>query len=463
LSLLIAFSAVSCNESNKTENSVSDSSVTEMPVTEKVSDDALRGSSFSESEDFFAKLDDDSKNQVNLITDKLPELLEEHSYIFLTDLDGNGRSELVLSDPGFVIYEVSEDRKSLVRTASIDSDCPSLYPVTDKLMCTDESGKRHYVWRSVKEEGQNTIRESEKEYIYENGALSSRTLRSRLYEKYRSVYTDYFNEKNEPGYGGYARAVSGLLFGNGNSLKQCSIGILTAGDIEGTDKETLKQLLSELKGFFRITEPKEQYQFTDLEGKWIRTGGFSAGDDYFQTGDTGSVSLNISSETYQLTGSVQSDVSPLSFCLGGTTTTLLWYADLGENNVIKNASLSYNSNGTLNLEGTAVNSDGKSVNIEWIFAKEGSQAASDFRQQAEEKESEDQYYEEQPSYVPTAEEQYYEAPSAEPSSNVQADMAEQNEAVPSAEPSDDVKAPASEQPAGDQLSVSPPDVLQESW
>ncbi|MBQ5336223.1 MAG: hypothetical protein J6W65_02175, partial [Oscillospiraceae bacterium] len=283
-----------------------------------------------------------------------------------------GRSELILTDPGFRIYEVSEDRNSLAQTVNKDSDYPSLYPVTDKLMCTDESGKRHYIWRSVKEEEQNTIRESEKEYIYENGTLSERMLRSRLYEKFSSVYTAYYNSSGESDRAGYARAVSDLMFRNGFKLTQSSIGVLTAGDIVNTDSESLKQLIAELKGFFKVTDPKGKYQYTDLEGKWIRTGGFSAGNNYFQASDNSQLALVISGDSYQLTGSLQSDTSPLCFCLGGTTTTSMWYASLTENNIVKDASVRLENDGKLILEGTVLNSDGAAVNAEWSFMREGS-------------------------------------------------------------------------------------------
>lgn len=378
VSLLLCLSLASCSDSNgagenipetsvrETENiagNVSDNNSTEAPHHEKV---------YEHTEDFFGRLDDDSKRQTELIASKIPELKGESSYIFISDLDGNGRSEVILSDPGFRIYEVSEDRSSLAQTVNKESDYPSLYPVTDKLMCTDGNGTRHYIWRSVKEEEQNNIRESEKEYIYENGTLTERMLRSRIYEKFSGVYTAYYNGSGESDRAGYARAISDLMFRNGYKLTQSSIGVLTAGDIENTDGESLKQLVAELKGFFKITDPKEKYQYTDLEGKWIRTGGFSAGNNYFQVSGNSGLALVISGDSYQLTGALQSDTSPLCFCLGGTTTTSLWYASLTENNIVKDASVRLESDGKLTLEGIVLNSDGAAVNAEWSFMREGS-------------------------------------------------------------------------------------------
>ena len=378
VSVLIALSLASCSDNGgQAENTpaVTDAAAgnSNDEVSEEVSEEAVPHEKvYEHTEDFFGRLDDDSKRQVELIASKIPELKGESSYIFVSDLDGNGRSELILTDPGFRIYEVSEGRDSLAQTVNKDSDYPSLYPVTDKLMCTDENGKRHYIWRSVKEEEQNTIRESEKEYIYENGTLTERMLRSRLYEKFSSVYTAYYNSSGESDRAGYARAVSDLMFRNGYKLTQSSIGVLTAGDIVNTDSESLKQLIAELKGFFKVTDPKGKYQYTDLEGKWIRTGGFSAGNNYFQASDNSQLALVISGDSYQLTGSLQSDTSPLCFCLGGTTTTSMWYASLTENNIVKDASVRLENDGKLILEGTVLNSDGAAVNAEWSFMREGS-------------------------------------------------------------------------------------------
>lgn len=378
VSVLLALSLASCSDNGgQAENTpeVTDAAAgnSNDEVSEEVSEEAVPHEKvYEHTEDFFGRLDDDSKRQVELIASKIPELKGESSYIFVSDLDGNGRSELILTDPGFRIYEVSEGRDSLAQTVNKDSDYPSLYPVTDKLMCTDENGKRHYIWRSVKEEEQNTIRESEKEYIYENGTLTERMLRSRLYEKFSSVYTAYYNSSGESDRAGYARAVSDLMFRNGYKLTQSSIGVLTAGDIVNTDSESLKQLIAELKGFFKVTDPKGKYQYTDLEGKWIRTGGFSAGNNYFQASDNSGLALVISGDSYQLTGSLQSDTSPLCFCLGGTTTTSMWYASLTENNIVKDASVRLENDGKLILEGTVLNSDGAAVNAEWSFMREGS-------------------------------------------------------------------------------------------
>ena len=378
VSVLLALSLASCSDNGgQAENTpaVTDAAAgnSNDEVSEEVSEEAVPHEKvYEHAEDFFGRLDDDSKRQVELIASKIPELKGESSYIFVSDLDGNGRSELILTDPGFRIYEVSEGRDSLAQTVNKDSDYPSLYPVTDKLMCTDENGKRHYIWRSVKEEEQNTIRESEKEYIYENGTLTERMLRSRLYEKFSSVYTAYYNSSGESDRAGYARAVSDLMFRNGYKLTQSSIGVLTAGDIVNTDSESLKQLIAELKGFFKVTDPKGKYQYTDLEGKWIRTGGFSAGNNYFQASDNSQLALVISGDSYQLTGSLQSDASPLCFCLGGTTTTSMWYASLTENNIVKDASVRLENDGKLILEGTVLNSDGAAVNAEWSFMREGS-------------------------------------------------------------------------------------------
>ena len=131
-------------------------------------DDSLTVSQVSEkTTDFFAGLDESLKNQITLISQKLPELIGDHSFVYLSDLDNNGRTELILSNPDFLIYEVSEDCKSLVQTAAISDDIPVLYPVTDKLMCTEESGRRHYIWRSLRDESDTVVTESEKEYIYE--------------------------------------------------------------------------------------------------------------------------------------------------------------------------------------------------------------------------------------------------------------------------------------------------------
>lgn len=376
--LLLAFSLTSCssrdssspNESNKSSYSGSEDTKDNKPEKERVSKPVQKT-------DYYSLLDESSKNQINIITQKLPELIGDYSYIFIADLDGNGRSELILSDPGFVIYEISEDQHSLVQTVLIQDDAPSLYPVTDKLICTDGEGKRHYIWKSVKDESTSEVRESEKEYMYENGTLTSKVLRSKIFDKYTGKYTSYCNPEGAADYAGYSGAVSGLLFNQGYRLMQSSIGILTASDINNADAETLKQLLSELKTFFSVTEPKGRYQFKDLEGTWVRNGGFSAGADYFQSSDETSEKLVINGNTYQLSGSLQTEPSRLSFSLGGNINAVLWYAELESNSVIRNASLTVENDGTLRLEGTALNPGGQTMNIEWLFHKEGWEYADD--------------------------------------------------------------------------------------
>ena len=219
--------------------------------------------------DYFAGLDESLKNQVTLISQKLPELIGEHSFVYLSDLDNNGRTELILSNPDFIIYEVSEDGKSLVQTAAISDDIPVLYPVTDKLMCTEESGRRHYIWRSLRDESDTVVTESEKEYIYENGQLSVRLLRSRQYNFFTGEYSTHTNSDGIIDYAGYASAVSSLYFNSGLNLQQMSIGVLTADDIKNSDEEMLKQFLAELRGYFSVSAPSGKYQYPDLNGIWL--------------------------------------------------------------------------------------------------------------------------------------------------------------------------------------------------
>lgn len=340
-------------------------------VTEAATPKPTRKPFTSVQEDFYSALDDASKNQINIMTSKLPEILGSYSYIYLTDLDGNGRYELILSDPGFTVYEISEDQKNLVQTVTKQDDFPSLYPVTDKLILEDADKKKHYIWKSVKDESQTASRENEKEYVYENGHLTERVIRSRTFDKYQGNFNGYFNAEGAQDYPGYARALSDFLYRSGNHVLQCSIGILTAEDVNNADADTLKQLLSELKGFFGFSEPKCRYQYTDLEGTWVRKSGFSAGNDYFQNSDNTAVNLVIGPDSYVMTGSVQTEAAPVSLSLGGHTNTVMWYADLGKNSVINEASVRIENDGTLILEGTAQNQYGQTVNVEWVFRKEG--------------------------------------------------------------------------------------------
>lgn len=360
-SLLFTSCADKANDKN-TEVSENTIAVTE---TSDNTENSEKTGFFETTEDYFSKLDDDSKTQINIITSKLPELLGDYSNIYLTDLDNNGRTELVLSDPGFAVYEISEDRKSLVNTVSKTEDYPSMYPVTDKLMCTDSENRRHYIWKSLKDISTSAVCESEKEYIYENGSLTEKTLRSRIFDKYQSVYTSYRNSEGAEDYIGYSQAVSNLMLRSGLTLSQCSIGILTAEDIRDVDAENLKQLLSELKGFFSISAPSSEFMYDDMAGIWVIKSGFSADGDFFQESNSTPVTITITSDSYQLSGSVETDPSPLTFCLGGTVNTSLWYTELSENSFIKSATLKFKSDGTLQLEGTAVNKNGHTVNIEW--------------------------------------------------------------------------------------------------
>lgn len=340
-------------------------------VTEAVTPKPTRKPFASVQEDFFSTLDEASKNQINIMTAKLPEILGSYSYIYLTDLDGNGRFELILSDPGFTVYEISEDQKSLVQTVSKQDDFPSLYPVTDKLVTEDSEKRKHYIWKSVKDESETSSRENEKEYIYENGQLTEKVIRSRTFDKYQGNFNGYFNAEGAQDYPGYARALSDFLYRSNNHVLQCSIGILTAEDVKNADADTLKQLLSELKGFFGFSEPKCRYQYPDLEGTWIRKSGFSAGNDYFQNSDNTAVNLIIGPDSYVMNGSVQTEAAPVSLSLGGHTNTVMWYAELGRNSAINEASVRIENDGTLVLEGTAQNLYGQTVNVEWVFQKEG--------------------------------------------------------------------------------------------
>lgn len=362
---------VSCSSDNNAADNTQVTQFSPEPVTEAVTQKTTVPRSSYITEDFYSRLDDDAKRQTDLMTSKLPELIGSYSHIYISDLDENGRSELVLSDPGFVIYEVSEDRGSLVKTAVRDDDVPSLYPVTDKLIYKDYDNKNHFIWKSVKEVDEKTVRESDKDYTYENGELKETVLRSRLFDRYQGNFKAFESADGPVDYSAYSNIISGILFRKGYTLRQCSIGILSADDIKETEPETLKQLLSELRIFFSISDPKGKYQYTDLEGTWVKKGGYSTGTDYFQNSSESSMSIVFTPDSYQITGSSSAGPTPVSLCLGGDISTSLWYADLGENNIIKNAHAEIETDGTLVVEGTALNQSGQSVNISWVFFKEG--------------------------------------------------------------------------------------------
>lgn len=341
-------------------------------------DDSLTVSQVSEkTTDFFAGLDESLKNQITLISQKLPELIGDHSFVYLSDLDNNGRTELILSNPDFLIYEVSEDCKSLVQTAAISDDIPVLYPVTDKLMCTEESGRRHYIWRSLRDESDTVVTESEKEYIYENGQLSVRLLRSRQYNFFTGEYSAHTNSDGVSDYAGYASSVSSLCFNSGLNLQQMSIGVLTADDIKGSDEESLKQFLAELRGYFSVSAPTGKYQYPDLNGVWNRRGGFSSGSDFFNDSVENSFRLSIHDNVYDLTGfdqatgNIQYENIPVSFCSGNSYDNSLWYAELADNGIIKNAKLHLNNDGILLFEANISSQNGSDIRIEWTFEKEG--------------------------------------------------------------------------------------------
>ncbi len=322
-------------------------------------------------EDFFSRLDTETGNQIILMASKLPELIENKTYIYITDLDGNGRRELILSDPEFVIYEVSEDGKTLEKTVTLNEDYPSVYPVADRLICVDSENRRHYIFRSVADKSAMEILESEKEYIYENGQLNARILRSRTFDKLSGNFISYNNSEGNNDPSAYSTAVSDILFRSGNRLMQCSVGVLSSEDIRDTDPETLRQLLSELAGFFTVTEPKERYSYTDLEGAWTRTGGFASGSGYFPVTADNPLKLVFRNGMYELNGAVNTAPAYVSFGLGGNRGSSLWYAELGQNSVIKNASVTISRDGVLTLEGTASDSDGRNVSIKWTFSREG--------------------------------------------------------------------------------------------
>lgn len=377
-SFLLAFSLAGC-DSRKNDTEKTDSTDISTPaVTEKYAeeDDIIPASPvIASTEDFFGKLDESSKKQISLIALKLPELTGEHQYIYLTDLDGNGRSELILCEPDFVIYEVSENMDSLVQTAVRSSDIPVLYPVTDRLMFVDEGGKRHYIWRSIADESDSSVRESEKEYIYENGQLSERMLRSRVYDKYTGSYSSFSNAEGSADIQGYSNALSALCFNSGNRLQQSAMGVLNTEDIKNADSESLKQMLAELKGYFSVREPSGKYQYTDLNGTWIRKGGFSSGSSYFQESGDSTLKIVFHDNMYEISGNDSlvppSGASPVSFNLGGNINTSLWYASLTDNGILKNVTVTINSDATLIFEGQITDRNGQTVNAEWTFYKEG--------------------------------------------------------------------------------------------
>ncbi|MDO5150415.1 MAG: hypothetical protein Q4D76_13630 [Oscillospiraceae bacterium] len=376
---LLALSFYGCDKKNVNEETASEifQEITETE-NEESTDESVPVSQVSEkTTDYFARLDEPLKNQITLISQKLPELIGEHSFVYLSDLDNNGRTELILSNPDFIIYEVSEDGKSLTQTAAISDDIPVLYPVTDKLMCTEESGRRHYIWRSLRDESDTVVTESEKEYIYENGQLSVRLLRSRQYNFFTGEYSTHTNSDGIIDYAGYASAVSSLYFNSGLNLQQMSIGVLTADDIKNSDEEMLKQFLAELRGYFSVSAPSGKYQYPDLNGIWNRRGGFSSGSDFFNDSTENSFRLSIHDNVYDLTGydqatgNIQYENIPVSFCAGNSYDNSLWYAELADNGLIKNAKLHLNNDGVLLFEANISSQNGSDIRIEWTFEKEG--------------------------------------------------------------------------------------------
>lgn len=377
ISLVLSLSLAGCSEktdsgeeiiTQTSETSSSESSDSEKDTVSPVVD---------RNTDYFSRLDETLKSQITLISQHLPELLNDHSYIYLSDLDGNGRTELILSNPDFIIYEISEDGKSLVQTVAINDDIPILYPVTDKLMCADENGTRHYVWRSLRDESGSVVTESEKEYIYENGQLSVRPLRSRQYNFLTGEYSTHTSSEGVPDYAEYASAVSDLFFNSGLHLQQLSMGVLTAEDINHSDENTLIQFLSELRTYFSVTDPLDKFQYSDLDGIWIKKEGFSSGSEYYNETSQNDIRLSIHDNEYdlsgfdQITGNIQYENYPLSFSAGNNYNSLLWHAELADTASIKNAVLFLDSDGVLILEASIPVQNGTDIAVEWKFEKEG--------------------------------------------------------------------------------------------
>ncbi len=175
MALLISLSLYGCDDYTHVQESYDDEDIiTEQTTVSEVSDvteaifenvtfapdkDDVSPITVTEKiTDYYSAVEEVFKPQISIISDKAAELAGEHEYMLVTDLDGNGRAELILYKPDMVIYEISENRDSLVKTAEITENVPELTFSTERLMLIDADGKRHYVWNSYSDEPGNMIR-----------------------------------------------------------------------------------------------------------------------------------------------------------------------------------------------------------------------------------------------------------------------------------------------------------------
>lgn len=321
------------------------------------------------------------EEQIDLIVEKLPELLTGNPFLYLTDLDENGRLELILLEQNFSLYEVNESGDNLVHTVFIDGNSdnfPDVYSLVNKYIFTDREGIHHYIWGGSTYISSDVVRTYDNEYIYINGSMMCENLRSATYDSSNGENTEliYSYGMDEMPYEEYANIFKDMYESGDYIMQVATIDCRQFSNDLLENKKTTKHILMDLWNTFQIKDADLPYFYNDLDGSYILTGGSVEGCDFeidpsedakhliFHDGlidfvDDGFPENN--RYTQDMVGNL---------CIGSPLEFMPWELYLLENQVFRYGAICINEEGTVYFTAQFMYNDTDYDSVLWYFEKE---------------------------------------------------------------------------------------------
>ena len=319
------------------------------------------------------------EQQIAQMAHQLPDLLAEQtaqpSNVFVTDLDENGKLELILSDPGFAMYEFSAEDAPLAPVAEYtaeDAFCPELYTNGSYSGIEAADGTRGIVWMNYAY-SENTVEKRENIYTLADGQLTCETVRSSVYDYVGNEMTACSAAGEECDYSTFAAAMAERA--DGKALFNLNLGGVYADDIAGASEEAVAERLGAAWADYGTVDTSACPSYTELQGSWKLTSGEVDGGEFeVEEGDGARLTFHdglVDLEDYRADGvTVLSEDLPLSLCVGSTYGNDLWYADLPDTQDLRYITLTLMNDGRLFFSAQIMYSEADYGSIGWYFEKE---------------------------------------------------------------------------------------------
>lgn len=315
-----------------------------------------------------------AEEQAAVIAEQYARLSDGKEMIFLTDLDGNGRMELILQDPDFAVYEISPaGTLELAGSYTAEEGVPMLLTNQPYLVLRDLQGINHYLISGYSSTD-HSYREDVSDYMLDNGDLLRQYVCSSEYDystESESGYTAAGVETDRDAFylstWEYTEAVKEETW----VMNCCGSFVEDLKDLSGS---ALQDALTQMWEKFSLEPVELPYWYDDLEGQWRLVAGEVEGCEFEVEGE-GETYLTfyggyVDYEDYVpgLGNQIRENL-PVSLCLGASYGNDLWYVDICDTDLLRYTTANINDDGRLCMMAQNIYSESDYASVVWYFEK----------------------------------------------------------------------------------------------